>query len=499
MLSVNLFLSVALGLMFPVLVWGAFKRPALGLGLLLLFLPAFSFARRLDVPFFPSLETIAVMLLWGCVQVRSLKHGSPHGVADIPVKIAILVFFTAGLLSSMAARDPDLSLKILLAGGLVPWLCYSIASRYARTVADMEYVVYGFLGLAIQAAVFTVVTFDRRQSQSMMVYGDQELYTWMYSQAPATNLFIVASATVSVIVSAIPLATWYLQYGKWQRPLVWVVISIGVAFTALLSLSRGSWLGTLVAVVGSLPLIFKQARVSRVMLIIAIIIVIYFAVPTDFVRGIVLFRIEGSSFGNIDSRQANYMLALQSASGHIVAGVGLGQYARIYWEFPRALASRMPPLWFAHSLFLTLIPEIGLLGAAAFFYLFLSRLMRGIRPYQSGVPDKVRALAYASSVGVVSYMAIASASGTHLVAALRHDAHSTYLIAPALIVACALLGIITAATEKQPSAQPVRPPLAQPGFEAARGSPTHRASEGEKLDEIPPSGGPDSRRRQVVR
>jgi hypothetical protein len=484
---IDLFLFAVLGLIFLTLIWGTFKKPVLSLGLLLLFLPVFSFARRLEIPGFPSLETIAVILFWGCIQVRSLKHGSPYHKKEISVGIAIGVFFLAGLLSAMAARDPVLSLKILIVGGLIPWLCYSVAVNYARTEIDMESVINGFLGLAVIAAVYTVVTFDRRQSQSMLLVGDQELYRWMYSESPAANLFIVASVTVSAVVPAIPLAAWYLQFGRWQRHLVWSVVSIGVVTTAFLSLSRGSWLGTLVAILGSLPLIFKQIRVSRVMLIITIIVVIYFAVPQNFVKDIFLFRIEETSSRNTEIRQANYILALQSASRHVIAGLGLGHYDDIYQEFPRASASYMNPLWFAHNLFLTLIPEIGLLGAAAFFYLFVSRIFRGLRIYQNSIPDKVRALAYASSIGVISFGVIASTSGAYLVASVRNDGQDTYFIAPALIVVCTLLGIITAATEKQASVQLVIPrPI--PDLKLAYNSPTTRVSENEKQVEIVPFG-----------
>jgi len=137
--SLLLWLGVASSLL--LLQWAAFRRPPLALGLLLALLPLLALTRRLfpeNALFFPSIETIAVVFVWGCVQVRSLKHGAPRDNSSWPINVALFVFLMTGLISSVLSRDPDLSLRILVAGGLAPILCYSLASRYLKTDEDVQ-------------------------------------------------------------------------------------------------------------------------------------------------------------------------------------------------------------------------------------------------------------------------------------------------------------------------------------------------------------------------
>jgi O-antigen ligase len=419
------------------------------LGLLLALLPLLALTRRLfpeNALFFPSIETIAVVFVWGCVQVRSLKHGAPRDNSSWPINVALFVFLMTGLISSVLSRDPDLSLRILVAGGLAPILCYSLASRYLKTDEDVQYVVYGMLALAIQTTLFTAIYYDRRQAT---LPSQQELYAWLYSEAPVANLFVVPSATVSASVPAILLAVWYLLYGKWQKMLVGGSVILGAIYVAALSLSRGSWLGAVVALIGSLPLVFKHIRINVVILAISILALGYVSGAVDSVLDMVEFRTNTRSTGSVDARQANYVLALQSASQHMLIGVGLGQYPDIYAEFPSASASRFPPLWFAHSLFLTLIPEIGLLGAVAFAYVVMRQIVRGIRLRKDDIEKGNGLLGYALSMGIIAYLVIASTSGTHLVAYLMYGKADTYFMAPAMIVVFTMLGALAALQRDQ--------------------------------------------------
>ncbi|MEO0108996.1 MAG: hypothetical protein ABIK62_07510, partial [candidate division WOR-3 bacterium] len=128
----NLLLLLLTGLVFPAIALGAFRRPGAGVGILLMSLPVLNLARRFfaepPVPY-PSLETFAVLLLWVCVQIvqsrRSLIPVQPHrSQVHVPTIVALTLFLLAGLASSLVAREPTLSLKILFTGGVVPILIY---------------------------------------------------------------------------------------------------------------------------------------------------------------------------------------------------------------------------------------------------------------------------------------------------------------------------------------------------------------------------------------
>ena len=114
---------------------------------------------------------------------------------------------------------------------------------------------------------------------------------------------------------------------------------------------------------------------------------------------------------NVSVRAANYVLALRSASIHPVLGVGLGNYSAIYREFP---GTTVTPLLFAHSLILTLIPEIGLLGAMAFTLFFTLHI---VKAYRRRPREESREIdfAFASGLGLLGMLVIASTSGCHLV------------------------------------------------------------------------------------
>jgi hypothetical protein len=449
------------GLAFVALAWGTLRRPMLGLGLLLALLPLLSFARRFlgDSPLFPSLETLAVLMVWCCVQVgKVVRHDRWVATAGVKrsggaaaTRLMALLFLAAGLLSSLLSRNPELSLRILLTGGLVPLLAYSIASETKPDWESLKPVVWGMVVLSLQVGIYTVLTFRQRQG---MAGGEAYFYSWMYNQANSVNIFVVPSVAVSMVIPAIPLAAWYTCFGRSsRRGLVPAAVAAAVLVVVVLSMSRGSWVAAAVALVGSLPIFLRRVRVGPVLLALGVIALLYSLGLLDVAREVVANRLGSSrAMHNVDVRQANFLLALQSAPGHLFAGVGLGQYAELYRAFPAATASLLPPLWFAHSLLLTLIPEIGLVGALAFAGLLTSGLLRGLRlavpAVETGDKDgrePVRLLGYALVVGVMSFVVIASTAGAHLVSYLENtDVSRTHFMSSALLVVFILLGAANA-------------------------------------------------------
>jgi O-antigen ligase len=477
-------LPVTVALFFAPLIWASLRRPVLGLGLLIALLPALHQSRRLfgDAGMlFPSLETIAVIVVWLCAQamevasdkVASAPRHSSLATGHLPLAptasgiVPAVLFLSAGLISSLTARDPALSFRILLAGGLAPLLCFSIAHRYVRDQQELRPVLLGVFALALQTALYTVVTFSRRQG---MGYTGLEMYVWLYTKASVLDLFTVPSVAVATNIVAIPLAAWYWNHGGSQRRPVGAAVLVGTLLSIALSLSRGSWLAGAVAIVGSLPLWFRRVRLSGVFIAIAVIVVLYATGIADLVRGGILYRLVGQqlSLSSQDPRVANYVLAMGSASRFVVSGLGLGQYVDIYALYPDAVAAQIPPLWFAHSIFLTLIPEIGLIGAAAFAYLFLMTIVRSFRLYRRGLSSERAALSYALCVGVVSYLVSASTAGAHLIAyLLTSETRQTYFVAPALIVAFSALGAISGLGKGLGTgdSSPARAAVAQPHCE----------------------------------
>lgn len=308
---------------------------------------------------------------------------------------------------------------------------FFIARRYLRTREDVRLVILGFFGLVIQVAIFTALAFDKRQVIAPQV---DDLFAWLYQSSNPVIVFGSPSVTIATIVACIPLAAWYRIYGLRNNYFIWSVVLISSIGTAVMSLSRGSWLGIIVALVASLPLYFKQIKIRVIFLTTIILMVLYFTGFFDFISEVLDTRLS-SQIDTVSIRLANYQLALQSSTQHIFLGLGLGNYPELYKEFPHAFASRMEPLWFAHSLFLTLIPEIGLTGALAFAYIFLSCLRKGVLLFQKQSNDADHWLTFSFLVAVISYVVVVSTSGGHLIAT-----KGDYLIAPGLIVTLIFLG-----------------------------------------------------------
>jgi len=445
--SIDLLLIVAVFVSFILLIWLTLKKPSLGLAMLIFSLPVFGLSRRFfkGVMPYPSLETIAVIVVLCCTGLGRLKSADGKRRLNVKLEIAIWIFLSACLLSSVASKNPLLSLKILLAGGIVPMVCFLIAYRYAGSPDDIRNILYGFFGFAFFTLFYTIAGYINRVSTG--VYG-LELYKRLYNEAPVANLLIVSSVTVAVLVYAVPAAFWHRQHGKRFRKILWPAVIAACLATGILSFSRGSWSGLSVAFVASFPLIFRKYRASRaafVFIIVAAIVIVYFAGYYKAPKEIVQFRFSAPyAERGIQLRLSNYNLAIKSATKHYLWGVGLGQYKEVYEEFPDDPASRGDPLWFAHSLFLTLIPEIGLIGALALLFFFLYILVTGLRRSFSSMDDEIGSLLYALIVGVISYLAVALTSGAHLIAYLDNNAERTYFIAPALIATFITLGCIAA-------------------------------------------------------
>jgi len=445
-LPVSPTILVAAAIPIALLIASTLKKPAYGLGLLIFFLPAFSLFRRLfnisSVPY-PSLETISIFLIWVCAKVREVKKKREARNIDVRLVIAIWVFLSAGLVSSVASNNPLLSIKILFSGGVAPIVCFIIAYKYVDEFEDIRYILGGIFGLAVQAGLYTAYSYLDRAATGG---AGLNLYRFIYGSGggAVANLLFVPSVTVSTIVYAVPLSFFHRQHGTKYRKTLWPTVLFMCLLVGILSFSRGSWFGLLVAFVASIPLVFRKAKASRVVFVSMIVIILLFVFITGFYEtpvDIIRYRTETFSFsGSQQSRLENNILAIKSGQNHIFWGVGLGQYREIYSEFPNDPASRLEPLWFAHSLFLTLIPEIGIFGMLAFLYIFLLVLAGGFRYSFSGVQGERRDLIYALLVGVVSYIIIASTSGAHVIAYLGWPESSTYFVAPALVVTFIVLG-----------------------------------------------------------
>ncbi|HDR00122.1 MAG TPA: O-antigen ligase domain-containing protein, partial [candidate division WOR-3 bacterium] len=352
---------------------------------------------------------------------------------------AFAVFLAAALVSALVSDAPGLGMRIAVTGGVAPVAVWLVARRAVRHPVDIRWLAFGLFGLVIQTGVYALANFNE---QALAASGNLAAFGGVSDMSASVRIFTVPSAGMAVLLPVVPLAAWHALHGEGRRSrgIVAGLVMVLALVSVLLSFSRGSWLAAAAAVLLSLPLLFRRIRPGWVLVAVGAAALFVAAGGSEVAAELLRFRIEGTnSAHNISGRANNYLLALASAPRYLLFGVGPGQYPAVYAAFPEAAASWGTPLWFAHSLLLTLIPEIGLLGAVAFGLPLFRSVAQGMRGAR--LKDRAGAFGYAVAAGVTGYLVVASTAGTHLVTYLNTArVEGTWFTAPALIVTLGLVG-----------------------------------------------------------
>lgn len=363
--------------------------------------------------------------------------------------IAIVIFLGFSVFTSFLSMDSVLSLKILFSGGFIPILVLSLVYRWVRTIKDINSIVFGILAVAIQTILYSM--YQLSAYPSFFSNFSMETFNVIYSESPVTGLFYVPFVTASMLIGVIPLSAWYRRFGLYLNNTIWISLTIGAVFVAILTFSRGVWIAYIGALVLTTPLLFSKIRLRDIGLLIISMVLLYLIFTSEWAQNIFNFRIsnEGSTTST-NVRLINYALVLKAIPNYFFIGLGLGQYPLIYKAFPLDPASLNIHLWFAHSLFLTLIPEIGFLGTLGFMHVFINGIKKGIFAIRGKWEGSRKKLIYAVIMSILFSLVIDSTSGNHLIAYLDFSNQSrTYFMAPEMIFVFAQLGLIKALTKKQ--------------------------------------------------
>jgi O-antigen ligase len=301
--------------------------------------------------------------------------------------------------------------------------------------------------MVLVAGTYTFMNYENRFAQEGGAF-DAYSYRWLYSEAPIVNFFVVPSAAAAATLPVVPLALWYMRYGLKYRLVLPVFAVVACLPISLYSFSRGAWLAAIAVLGASLLVLLPRMRTKTALALLLLCAIAVFVGLDRQISPVLQSRLGESGLqtdANTDVRLANYALALKSGLSYPVIGVGMGNYPAIYREFPESTASHYPQLWFAHNLFLTLIPEIGFLGAMVFALLFATHI---ISPFwrRKGTFREAE-FERCAAVGMLGLVIVASATGCHLVSHLRTNTYWTYFCAPVMIVAFTLLGTLAGLPE----------------------------------------------------
>lgn len=416
------------------------RNPLNAISLLLISLPILSLSRKAfydtAVPF-PSLETVAVILMWLGILLGNIEEKATS-INTRGVIVPIIVFLCTAVLSTINSDNWDVSARIMLAGVVSPCICYYVTATYINTFDDRNRIVLAFIIMCFIAFLYSIMNM---QKLSVIAGGglDVDAYSWFYNEAPIVNFFVVPSTAVAAIIPIFPLGVWYLKHGQRYRILIFLAALLSGTFVCLLSLSRGSWLTMFVVVICSFVALYRVRSVFLFAVVSIGLASLTYLNIDEFVTPLLQSRLQESSMqpdNNFTTRFDNYLIALRAGYLHPLFGLGLGSYTAIYQELNIDVYS---PLWFAHSLFLTLIPEIGVIGTMALMFFFGTHIVSAIK--WRNVSQAEVDLGLAISIGLLGIILVASTSGCHLISYLLPNIDFTYFTAPAMIIAFTLMGL----------------------------------------------------------
>jgi hypothetical protein len=421
----------------------ATKNIPKSLMLLLISLPLLNLVRKAfsapNYPF-PTAETGAVflVLLLANLSFRKIARHSSNLARWGMTLLTLITWFAFA--STLCTSDWGKSGKIMLAGIIAPWVCYYLASSAVKTLEDSRHIVFGLLSMGILSGIYSLLNMKNLAGISGGMV-DANTLIWMYNEAPIVNFYVVPSSAVAATIPIIPLSFWYWKYGRILRIPIASTAIISCAIISLLSLSRGSWIalaGTLFFSYMILLRNYKGIHITSMIVVVMALFIYYNYAP--FISMVLDSRITGDPFvidNNILSRYDNYLLVLQSWYHYLIIGTGLGNYPAIYTDLK---IQNIEYLVFAHNIFLTLIVEIGFLGACFYLIFYLVHIVAAFK--FKCVSQAEGDLNCAIGMGLLATILIASTSGCHIVPYITKSSELTYFTAPVMIVAFTLMGVV---------------------------------------------------------
>lgn len=350
------------------------------------------------------MATLAAWLGQGIVRRRiNLRHNRML----LPVALLVAV----GLLSLVTASSVPAGMKELLKWieiALLIWLVTDVDTQSVQGMNHRLLLVVSGLSLAgFSQALIGIWQFGLRGNgpEHFMILGRFYRAYGTFEQPNPFGGFINLTALLSLgITVGLAVAYWHRRRLGHKGPgpsqvrflslrltltLVLAFGSIAVVSAAalLMSWSRGAWLGFVAGLLAMLFFYPKKRRQGAGLLAAAAVVGSFLLlvgiqanlIPatvvdrfTDFGQGLQLDDVRGVDISDTNysvvERVAHWQAALSMARDNLWLGVGLGNYADDYSKY--ALLNWPDPLGHAHNYYLNLLAEVGVIGLAAYSFLW---------------------------------------------------------------------------------------------------------------------------------
>jgi hypothetical protein len=286
------------------------------------------------------LAVLAVCALLAVYAVVMLVRFPERGAQ--PLLLPLLAFCGAGLLAGCVGFDPLAGLLFTGIGGFgIIWQCGVMRFYSDRYAANAIY--YAYLTSAALAAVAAIAMVVTRfpPAQYAIAHGR------------ATGTFILPGELAGYLIVLLPIA-YTLGSTAAARPMrivAWSALAAGLVALAL-TYSRAGWMGFAAACAFLLAVRTRRGIAGAALIVLGGIVAV-----------LLLFNAHHDPSEDY-TRLSIWQAALQVADRFPLTGVGTFTFSRLYAVVRAPDAD--PTAFHAHSLYLTFLVEIGIVGLAAF-------------------------------------------------------------------------------------------------------------------------------------
>jgi O-antigen ligase len=249
------------------------------------------------------------------------------------------------------------------------WLIWESALTEARVRSLLQSYVLG----ALVTSGLTIYNFVVGRTSAMLA-ADQGLNMWETSRYSISGLN--ANDLGLILALSIPMAFYLLVTGKgpWVKMLCWLQVIAGM-ITILLTASRGSLVAALVGF-AMLPLTLRRLprwhRLASLAACLGLLACAAYLVPSTSWRRILRFESEISE-GTLTHRTLLWTAGMEAFRDRAFLGTGAGAYGvTIFHTADFAYTTGNAANAVAHNTFLSILVELGVIGALLLFGLLAS-------------------------------------------------------------------------------------------------------------------------------
>jgi O-antigen ligase len=324
-----------------------------------------------------AIAVLGVGVLAVAVFVSALASSKKRG--DYPLLLPLASLFGAGLLAAFAGFDPAAGLLFAAIFGLgVVWHCSLVALYDEPGVARAiywSYLLSGFLAAALSVAMVVLRT---PASQYAIQHGR------------ATGTFVLPGELAAYLVVLMPVAYALARVARERalRTLAWAALGMS-ALALAMTYSRAGWMGfaAAAAFLAAVQLRALRQRAAAVAVV----------AGCAAVAVLLLFNVHHNPSEDY-TRISIWQAAVQTIDRFPLTGVGPFDFSRLYAIV--RVPDGEPSAYHAHSIYLTIFAEMGLIGIAAFGWVCW-RFALEIRARVAAAQPDAALLAMAFTAGLV--------------------------------------------------------------------------------------------------